>query len=264
MAIDDKMIADLQKASEGNALALGAVSEVLQKTEGTISQLGSYVERLLAKADKDEEDEKKKKEEDAEEESFAKLVKALEMVGFVTKDQTSFEHTGADSEEKKKDVPSKPNEQQDVIQGAQDTVEKSILKPENLPKKAGALKKGDEDEKDEKDEKKDEEEYPEVEKLKKDLAKAQEQLGELQKSQDGKIQTAVEGVLSKMGFHREKKSFSPTPTQIGVDQNKIQKSADEPVDRIGELAKLSYADLRKLQVAEEQNQLPPEVRALIV
>jgi len=261
MAIDEKVIADLQKASEGNALALGAVSEVLQKTEGTISQLGNYVERLLAKAEKDDEEENKKKEDDEEEESFAKLVKALEIVGFVTKDQQSFEYSGADSEEKKKSVPSRPNEQQDVIQGAQDTVEKSILKPENLPKKTGALKKGDEDEKDEKE---DEEEYPEVEKLKKDLAIAQAQLVELQKSQDGKIQTAVEGVLSKMGFHREKKSFSPTPIQIGADQNKLQKSADEPAeDRIGQLAKLSYADLRKLQVAEETNQLPPDIRSLI-
>jgi len=255
--IDEKMIADLQKSSEGTALALGAVSEVLQKNEATMSQLGSVVERLLAKADKEDEDEKKKKEEADEEESFAKLVKALQMAGFEMKgDATSFEHTGADSDEKKKPVPSVAGAQQDVIQG-------SITQPDNLPQKTGALKKGDDEDKkdDEKDDKKDE--YPEVEKLKKSLADATAQILELQKSQDTKIQTAVESVLTRMGFHKERKNFNPTPTVLGVDENKIQKSADAGEDRITQLAKLSYADLRKLQMAEEAGQLPPEVRALI-
>jgi len=254
--IDEKMIADLQKSSEGTALALGAVSEVLQKNEATMSQLGSVVERLLAKAEKEDEDEKKKKEEADEEESFAKLVKALQMAGFEMKgDATSFEHTGADSDEKKKPVPSVAGAQQDVIQG-------SITQPDNLPQKTGALKKGeDEDKKEDKKDKKDE--YPEVEKLRKDLADAQTQILELQKSQDTKIQTAVESVLTRMGFHKEKKNFNPTPTVLGVDENKIQKSADAGEDRITQLAKLSYADLRKLQMAEEAGQLPPEVRALI-
>jgi len=66
-----------------------------------------------------------------------------------------------------------------------------------------------------------------------------------------------------MGFHKEKKNFNPTPTVLGVDENKIQKSVDAGEDRITQLAKLSYADLRKLQMAEEAGQLPPEVRALI-
>lgn len=260
MAIDEKMIADLTKANEGTALALGAVSEVLQKTESTVSQLGSVVQRLLAKAEKEDEDEKAKKEQEEEEESFAKLVKALQYAGFVTKDQTALENSGADSDEKKKPIKSDPGKQQDVIQG-------SITEPENLPKKAGALKKGDEaeDEEEGKDEKKDEkkDEYPEVEKLKKDLADAQARIVELQKSQDSKIQTAIEDVLGKMGFHREKKAFQPTPVQIGADQDKLQKSADQPTDRIGELAKLSYAELRKLQMAEEAGQLPEDVRKLI-
>lgn len=257
MAIDEKMIADLQKSNEGTALALGAVSEVLTKTEGTISQLGTVVQKLLAKAEKEDEDEKKKKEEAEEEESFAKLVKALQMAGFVTKgDATSFEHSGADSDEKKKPVKSEAGAQQDVIQG-------SITQPENLPKKTGELKKGDDEKKDEdkKDDKKDE--YPEVEKLKKDLAAAQAQIVELQKSQDSKIETAIEGVLTRMGFHKEKKNYNPTPTLIGADPNKLQKSADAGEDRIAQLAKLSYADLRKLQMAEEAGQLPPEVRSLI-
>ena len=254
--IDEKMIADLQKSNEGTALALGAVSEVLQKTEGTMSQLGTVVQKLLAKAEKEDEDEKKKKEEADEEESFAKLVKALQMAGFEMKgDATSFEHTGADSDEKKKPVPSVAGAQQDVIQG-------SITQPDNLPQKTGALKKGeDEDKKEDKKDKKDE--YPEVEKLRKDLADAQTQILELQKSQDTKIQTAVESVLTRMGFHKERKNFNPTPTVLGVDENKIQKSADAGEDRITQLAKLSYADLRKLQMAEEAGQLPPEVRALI-
>jgi hypothetical protein len=253
--IDEKMIADLQKSSEGTALALGAVSEVLQKNEATMSQLSTVVQKLLAKADKEDEDEKKKKEEADEEESFAKLVKALQIAGFVTKgDATSFEHTGADSEEKKKPVPSVAGAQQDVIQG-------SITQPDNLPQKTGALKKGEEDKKEDKKDKKDE--YPEVEKLRKDLADAQTQILELQKSQDTKIQTAVESVLTRMGFHKEKKNFNPTPTVLGVDENKIQKSVDAGEDRITQLAKLSYADLRKLQMAEDAGQLPPEVRALI-
>lgn len=263
MAIDEKMIADLQKSNEGTALALGAVSEVLTKTEGTISQLGTVVQKLLAKAEKEDEDEKKKKEEAEEEESFAKLVKALQMAGFVTKgDATSFEHSGADSDEKKKPVKSEAGAQQDVIQGAQAAVaQKSITEPENLPKKTGELKKGDEKDEDKKDDKKDE--YPEVEKLKKDLAAAQAQIVELQKSQDSKIETAIEGVLTRMGFHKEKKNYNPTPTLIGADPNKLQKSADAGEDRIAQLAKLSYADLRKLQMAEEAGQLPPEVRSLI-
>ena len=253
--IDEKMIADLQKSSEGTALALGAVSEVLQKTEGTMSQLGTVVQKLLAKAEKEDEDEKKKKEEADEEESFAKLVKALQMAGFEMKgDATSFEHTGADSDEKKKPVPSVAGAQQDVIQG-------SITQPDNLPQKTGALKKGEDEDEDKKEDKK--EEYPEVEKLRKDLADAQTQILELQKSQDTKIQTAVESVLTRMGFHKERKNFNPTPTVLGVDENKIQKSADAGEDRITQLAKLSYADLRKLQMAEEAGQLPPEVRALI-
>ena len=259
--IDEKMVADLQKSNEGTALALGAVSEVLVKAESTISQLSTVVQKLLAKADKEDEDEKKKRDEDEEEESFAKLVKALQMAGFEMKgDATSFEHTGADSEEKKKPVNSDPGGQQDVIQG-------SITQPENLPKKTGALKKGedeDEDEDKDKDKKDKKDEYPEVEKLRKDLADAQTQILELQKSQDDKIQTAVEGVLTRMGFHKEKKNYNPTPTVLGVDENKIQKSTDvSGEDRISQLAKLSYSDLRKLQMAEEAGQLPPEVRSLI-
>jgi hypothetical protein len=254
--IDEQMIADLKKSNEGTALALGAVSEVLVKAENTISQLGTVVQKLLAKADKEDEDEKKKKEEADEEESFAKLVKALQMAGFVTKgDATSFEHTGADSEEKKKPVKSEAGAQQDVIQG-------SIEQPDNLPKKTGELKKGEEDKKeDKKDDKKDE--YPEVEKLKKDLAAATAQILELQKSQDSKIETAIEGVLTRMGFHKERKNFQPASTVLGADQNKLQKSADAGEDRITQLAKLSYADLRKLQMAEEAGQLPPEIRSLI-
>ncbi len=261
MAIDETTIQAIQKSLEGTNLALAAISEVLSKSDESASRLGTFVEKLLAKADKEDEDEQKEKEEAEEEESFAKLVKALQIVGFVTKDQMSLEHSGADTDEKKIPVKSVPSEQQDVIQGAE-AMEKSITQPENLPKKSGALKKGDEEDKDEKDEKGKEDEYPEVEKLKKDLAAAQAQIVDLQKSQTGQIQTAIEDVLGKMGYHREKKSFQVTPTQIGADPNKLQKS-EEATDRVGQMSKLSYGDLRKLQMAEEAGQLPDDVRKLI-
>ena len=261
MAIDETTIQAIQKSLEGTNLALAAISEVLSKSDESASRLGTFVEKLLAKADKEDEDEQKEKEEAEEEESFAKLVKALQIVGFVTKDQMSLEHSGADTDEKKIPVKSVPSEQQDVIQGAE-AMEKSITQPENLPKKSGALKKGDEEDKDEKDEKGKEDEYPEVEKLKKDLAAAQAQIVDLQKSQTGQIQTAIEDVLGKMGYHREKKSFQVTPTQIGADPNKLQKS-EEATDRVGQMSKLSYGDLRKLQMAEEAGQLPDDVKKLI-
>jgi len=259
MAIDEATIQAIQKSLEGTNLALAAISDVLSKSDESATRLGSFVEKLLAKADKEDEEDAKEKEEAEEEESFAKLVKALQIVGFVTKDQMSLEHSGADTDEKKIPVKSVPSEQQDVIQGAE-AMEKSITQPENLPKKSGALKKGDEEDKDEKNGKEDE--YPEVEKLKKDLAAAQAQIMDLQKSQSGQIQTAIEDVLGKMGYHREKKSFQVTPTQIGADPNKLQKS-EEATDRVGQMSKLSYGDLRKLQMAEEAGQLPDDVRKLI-
>lgn len=261
---DEKTLEALQKSVEGTNLALGAISEVLTKNDAAVSRLGDFIGKLVEKAEKEEEEEKKKEEEDEEEESFAKLVKALEYAGFIRKDETALSNSGADSDEQKKKISSNPGEQQDVIQGAEkvEQVGKSITQPENLPKKTGALKKGDEEEKKEDKDEKKEEEYPEVEKLKKDLATAQAELVELKKSQDTKIQTAIEDVLSKMGFHREKKSFSPKPVAIGADQDKIQKS-EQPTDRIGQMAQLSYAELRKLQAEEEAGVLPAEIKSLI-
>ena len=260
---NDELLAEVRKSQEGTTLAWNAISDVLTKTHDAVGTLNDttgamsgYISKLVAKQEKDEEDAKLVDEEEEEKKSFDNLVKALLASGFVTKDMS--EPMGDDSKESKKTITSKPDEQQEVIQAA--VVEKQEEEEEE--------KKPVADEEEEK-EKEEEKEYPEVEKLKKAVAKLEKGNEELKKSIDEKVEEKVDGVLRKMGIRKEQRTFSPKPHQLeplGADEDRIVKGSEAVMtedDRVGELKKMSYAEIRKLQIISEADQLPEEFKKYI-
>ena len=241
----------IEKALEGNGLALSAVAEVLQKMDA----------RLL-----------KAEEEDEEEEAAvekAALVKELaaEVAGILKADQgmdvsgaerkaktTGGSSSTADDSESAANITSKIEQQQNTIQAMakaddddedEDDMEKADTPDDNEEdddaEKAMSAKKamGDDDDDDDDDE---------MKSMQKELDSLRKQLASFEQGIEKSVEEASEARLRKMGFREERGLVAPQIQALGTDgTTPIVKSVDQG-DTVDQLADLSYGELRTLQM----------------
>ena len=256
----------IEKALEGNGLALSAVAEVLQKMDAR-----------FAKADEDEE-EKRQEEEDAVEKAalvkelataVASVLKADQGMDVDGSKERKAKTTGgssgkADDSESAANISSKIEDQQNTIQAmkkADDDDEKENdeyvdeKKAEDAPDdkedvpededatKAMKYKAGDDD-----DDKDDDEAMDEMKSMQKELDNLRKQLASVEGGLEKAIQTESEDRLRKMGFREETGLVAPQLSALGTDgTTPIVKSATGG-DTVDQLTNLSYGELRNLQM----------------
>ena len=256
----------IEKALEGNGLALSAVAEVLQKMDAR-----------FAKADEDEE-EKRQEEEDAVEKAalvkelataVASVLKADQGMDVDGSKERKAKTTGgssgkADDSESAANISSKIEDQQNTIQAmkkADDDDEKENdeyvdeKKAEDAPDdkedvpededatKAMKYKAGDDDAA-----KADDEAMDEMKSMQKELATLRNQLAAVEGGLEKAIQTESEDRLRKMGFREETGLVAPQLSALGTDgTTPIVKSATGG-DTVDQLTNLSYGELRNLQM----------------
>ena len=255
----------IEKALEGNGLALSAVAEVLQKMDAR-----------LAKADEDEE-EKRQEEEDAVEKAALVKELATEVANILKADQgmdvdgkeRKAQSTGgsagkADDSESAANISSKIEEQQNTIQAmkkADDGDDKENdeyvdeKKAEDAPDDDKDVPEDDDatkamkykaDDKD--DDKDDDEAMDEMKSMQKELDSLRKQLAAVEGGLEKAIQTESEDRLRKMGFREETGLVAPQLSALGTDgTTPIVKSATSG-DTVDQLANLSYGELRNLQM----------------
>jgi chromosome segregation ATPase len=245
----------IEKALEGNGLALSAVAEVLQKMDARFT-----------KAEEEEED--KREEEDAAVEKSA-LVKELatEVANMLKADQgmdvnggerkaktTGGSSAKADDSESAANISSKIEQRQNTIQAmrkgdddeddADDYVdEKKADDDEDADDmKEASYKKahGDDDEDDGEDE--------EMKSMQKELDSLRKQLASFEQGLEKSVEDASEARLRKMGFREERGLVAPQMQALGTDgTTPLVKAADDG-DTVDQLANLSYGELRTLQM----------------
>lgn len=250
----------IEKALEGNGLALSAVAEVLQKMDARFS-----------KAEEDEED--KREEEDAAVEKSA-LVKELatEVANMLKADQgldvsgkerkaktTGGSASSADDSESAANISTKIDQQQNTIQamrkaGDEDedddadeyVDEKAADDAEDDDaddtKEASYKKAGDDDDAD------DDDDDDELKSMQKELDSLRKQLAAFEGSMEKAVVTESEDRLRKMGFREETGLVAPQLSALGTDgTTPLVKSATDG-DTVDQLANLSYGELRELQM----------------
>ena len=256
----------IEKALEGNGLALSAVAEVLQKMDAR-----------FAKADEDEE-EKRQEEEDAVEKAalvkelataVASVLKADQGMDVDGSKERKAKTTGgssgkADDSESAANISSKIEDQHNTIQAmkkADDDDDKENDEyvdekkaadapddKEDVPEdedatKAMKYKAGDDD-----DDKDDDEAMDEMKSMQKELDNLRKQLAAVEGGLEKAIQTESEDRLRKMGFREETGLVAPQLSALGTDgTTPIVKSAAGG-DTVDQLTNLSYGELRNLQM----------------
>ena len=250
----------IEKALEGNGLALSAVAEVLQKMDARFS-----------KAEEDEED--KREEEDAAVEKSA-LVKELatEVANMLKADQgldvsgkerkaktTGGSSSSADDSESAANISTKIDQQQNTIQamrkaGDEDDEDKDKPANEYVDEKAADDADEDEDDKKEASYKKAgddddaDDDDDELKSMQKELESLRMQLAAFEGSMEKAVATESEDRLRKMGFREEVGLVAPQIAALGTDgTTPIVKSASDG-DTVDQLASLSYGELRALQM----------------
>jgi hypothetical protein len=251
----------IEKALEGNGLALSAVAEVLQKMDARFS-----------KADEDEEDKREEEEAAVEKASLVKEL-ATEVANMLKADQgmdvsgkerkaktTGGSASSADDSESAANINSKIDQQQNTIQAmrkagdddedddkpadeyvdekaADDTDEDD----EDDTKEAGYSKAGDDDDDADDDD-------DELKSMQKELDSLRKQLAAFEGSMEKAIEKESEERLRKMGFREETGLVAPQLLALGTDgTTPIVKSATEG-DTVEQLTNLSYGELRALQM----------------
>ena len=244
----------IEKALEGNGLALSAVAEVLQKMDARFT-----------KAEEEEED--KREEEDAAVEKSA-LVKELatEVANMLKADQgmdvnggerkaktTGGSSAKADDSESAANISSKIEQQQNTIQAmrkgdddeddADDYVDEKKADDDDEDAddmKEASYKKADDDEDDGEDE--------EMKSMQKELDSLRKQLASFEQGLEKSVEDASEARLRKMGFREERGLVAPQMQALGTDgTTPLVKAADDG-DTVDQLANLSYGELRTLQM----------------
>tara|TARA_R110002110_G_scaffold159097_2_gene356747 strand:- start:22 stop:828 length:807 start_codon:yes stop_codon:yes gene_type:complete len=244
----------IEKALEGNGLALSAVAEVLQKMDARFT-----------KAEEEEED--KREEEDAAVEKSA-LVKELatEVANMLKADQgmdvnggerkaktTGGSSAKADDSESAANISSKIEQQQNTIQAmrkgdddeddADDYVDEKKADDDDEDAddmKEASYKKADDDEDDGEDE--------EMKSMQKELDSLRKQLASFEQGLEKSVEDASEARLRKMGFREERGLVAPQIQALGTDgTTPLVKAADDG-DTVDQLANLSYGELRTLQM----------------
>ena len=243
----------IEKALEGNGLALSAVAEVLQKMDAR-----------LIKAEADDE-ERREEEDDAVEKAALVKELAAEVAGILKADQgmdvdgsterkaktTGGSSGKADDSESAANISSKIEQQQNTIQAMrkadeededEDDMDKADTPDDNEEDEDAtkAMKyKADDDDDDDDDE---------MKSMQKELDSLRKQLASFEQGIDKSVEEASEARLRKMGFREERGLVAPQIQALGTDgTTPIVKSATEG-DTVDQLANLSYGELRALQL----------------
>ena len=253
----------IEKALEGNGLALSAVAEVLQKMDARFS-----------KADEEEEDKREEEEAAVEKASLVKEL-ATEVANMLKADQgmdvsgkerkaktTGGSASSADDSESAANINTKIDQQQNTIQAmrkAGDDEDEDDDKPadeyvdekaaddtdeddEDDTKEAGYRKAGDDADDDADDD------DDELKSMQKELDSLRKQLAAFEGSMEKAVEKESEERLRKMGFREETGLVAPQVAALGTDgTTPIVKSATEG-DTVEQLTSLSYGELRALQM----------------
>ena len=252
----------IEKALEGNGLALSAVAEVLQKMDAR-----------LEKEEAEEEDKKDIEEAAVEKAALVKEL-ATEVANMLKADQgmdvsgaeRKAKSTGgssgkADDSESAATIDTKIDHQQNTIQAMRKEGDKDAEEyVDEDEKKADAEEEDDEatdkgmkykagdDEEDGAADDDDEKPATELENMQKELDSLRKQIAEFENGMEKAVQTESEDRLRKMGFREEVGLVAPQLTALGTDgTTPIVKSATES-DTVDQLANLSYGELRELQM----------------
>ena len=252
----------IEKALEGNGLALSAVAEVLQKMDARFTKAEEEAEE--AKRDEDEAVEKASlvKELATEVANMLKADQGMDVSGKERKAKTTGgSASSADDSESAANINTKIDQQQNTIQAMQkadddedddkpadeyvdekaadDTDEKD---DEDDTKEAGYRKAGDDDDDDADDD------DDELKSMQKELDSLRKQLAAFEGSMEKAVEKESEERLRKMGFREETGLVAPQVAALGTDgTTPIVKSATEG-DTVDQLASLSYGELRALQM----------------
>jgi len=248
----------IEKALEGNGLALSAVAEVLHKMDAR-----------LAKADEDEEDKKELEEAAVEKAALVKEL-ATEVANMLKADQgmdvsggerkaktTGGSSSNADDSESAANINTKIDQQQNTIQAMRkegDEEEEDDDDKDIEESYSKGDKEEDEEEKypvDEKaaddDEKEDEDE---IKSMQKELDSLRKQLATLEGGMEKAIEKESENRLRKMGFREETGLVAPQQIThpLGTDGTTPIVKSNNPDEAVDQLADLSYGELRRLQM----------------
>tara|TARA_R110002020_G_scaffold166754_1_gene354896 strand:- start:47 stop:859 length:813 start_codon:yes stop_codon:yes gene_type:complete len=262
----------IEKALEGNGLALSAVAEVLQKMDAR-----------LAKADEDEEEQEEEKAAAIEKAALVKEI-ATEVANVLKADQgmdvdgskerkasgTGGSSSKADDSESAANISSKIEDQQATIQAmrkededkeddeyvdeekAGDNDEDAPAEDEEETAK-GYKKAGDDD---------DDEDDDELAKMQKELDSLRKQLSEFEGTMEKAVTEESEARLRKMGFREETGLVAPQLSALGTDGTTPIVKSETSGDTVDQLANLSYGELRELQMriqAGDTNGVPKEL-----
>ena len=263
----------IEKALEGNGLALSAVAEVLQKMDAR-----------LAKADEEEEEQEEEKAAAVEKAALVKEI-ATEVSNMLKADQgmdvdgskerkasgTGGSSSKADDSESAANISSKIEDQQATIQAmrkeddekddeyvdeekAGDNEEEDVPADDEEETAKGYKKAEGDDEHDEDDD--------EMAKMQKELDALRKQLASFEGGMEKAIEKESEERLRKMGFREETGLVAPQLSALGTDgTTPIVKSATNG-DTVDQLANLSYGELRELQMkiqSGDTNGVPKEL-----
>ena len=269
----------IEKALEGNGLALSAVAEVLQKMDARFE-----------KADQEDEEAKRADDEAVEKAALVKEL-ATEVASMLKADQgmdvdpkerkaktTGGSSSNADDSESAANINTKIEQQQNTIQAMRKEGDPDDEKAADEYVDEDEKKAADPDEEDEKDEKAmkykaedddadasdaaSDDEDDEIKSMQKELDNLRKQLAAFEGGMEKAIEKESEERLRKMGFREETGLVAPQLSALGTDgTTPIVKSATDG-DTVDQLANLSYGELRELQMriqAGDTNGVPKEL-----
>ncbi len=241
----------IEKQMEGTNLALAAVAEVLQKMDGRLAK----EEQAVAAAEA----------ENANAAARADLVKSIakEVIGLIKEgSEAGLDVDGG--ERKAKATGGTPQNADDSesavtpttkIEDQQNTIQ-AMKKEDGEDEEEEIEKEGDEEEADEEaadvpvEEKgmdeDDEDESDEMKSMAKQIAKLQKELEATKGNMQKAVTAEAESRLRKMGFREETGLQAPKVVKgLGLDDTPIIQKGEG--DTAGQLAELSYSELRRLQ-----------------
>ena len=241
----------IEKQMEGTHLALAAVAEVLQKMDGRLAK----EEQAVAAAEA----------ENANAAARADLVKSIakEVIGLIKEgSEAGLDVDGG--ERKAKATGGTPQNADDSesavtpttkIEDQQNTIQ-AMKKEDGEDEEEEIEKEGDEEEADEEaadvpvEEKgmdeDDEDESDEMKSMAKQIAKLQKELEATKGNMQKAVTAEAESRLRKMGFREETGLQAPKVVKgLGLDDTPIIQKGEG--DTAGQLAELSYSELRRLQ-----------------
>ena len=265
----------IEKALEGNGLALSAVAEVLQKMDAR-----------LAKAEEEEEEREEEKAAAIEKMSFmlglsgaasevASMLKADQGMD-VSGDERKAKTTGgsasnADDSESAANISSKIEQQQNTIQAMQKADDEDEDDADGAVDEEKAADNDDDEDEDatkamkykaDDGDDEDDDDDDEMKSMQKELDSLRKQLAAFEGTMEKAVQEESENRLRKMGFKEETGLVAPQLSALGTDgTTPIVKSATEG-DTVDQLANLSYGELRDLQMriqAGDTNGVPKEL-----